>query len=94
MTAGRWRIEQCRARDCGADIVFATTAKGGRMPVDAAPVAGGQWRLVDDGGIEPLAVHAAKDPEVLAASQAGTPLPLHTSHFATCSRASSFRRPR
>jgi len=81
----RWRIEQCSARDCGADIVFATNpGTGSRMPVDAAPVHDGQWRLADEGGVEPFAEFAARDPEVVAASQAGMPIPLHKSHFATC----------
>jgi len=31
----RWRIEQCSARECGADIVFATNpGTGSRMPID------------------------------------------------------------
>jgi len=91
----RWRIEQCSARDCGADIVFATNpGTGSRMPVDAAPVHDGQWRLVDEGGIEPVAVFAARDPEVVAARQAGMPIPLHKSHFATCTTPKRFRRPR
>lgn len=90
----RWRIEQCKARDCDADIVFARTHSGSRMPVDATPSPGGEWRLDDLGYIEPVAVYAAKNPEVLAASQAGTPIPLHTSHFATCPAAKRFRRPR
>lgn len=75
-------------RSCGADIVWAVTAAGKRMPVDAEPVPEGNVALVDLASGE---IHATVlgEGEALLAEE-----PLHLSHFATCVFADQHRRPR
>ncbi len=75
-------------RTCQADVVWAVTAAGKRMPVDAEPVPEGNVALVElDGG----QVHAT----VLAEGEALlTDEPLYLSHFVTCPDADTHRRPR
>lgn len=71
---------------CGAAVIWATTDKGGRMPVDPEPLAtGGNVDLRDIGRDEPLAV-------VLSVSKQFGRYWLHTSHFATCPHAARHRR--
>lgn len=70
-------------RSCGALVVWAVTATGRRMPVDAMPTPGGN--IILRGGPTPLATVACKD---------AVPGPAHTSHFATCPQAVSWRKPR
>ena len=65
-----------RCRSCQAPIEWATSVKGKRMPLDAAPVKGGNITLTEDG----VAV-------VVAAGDGN-----RVSHFATCSAAARHRR--
>jgi len=37
MTALRYPVSQCRDAECGADIIWAITKAGKRMPVDKVP---------------------------------------------------------
>lgn len=67
-------------RSCGAEIVWAITTSGKRMPIDAAPVPNGNVTLRDDGGDAPTAL----------VGKGGT----HVSHYATCSEAKQWRKPR
>lgn len=88
---GRWPIVACASRSCGAPIVWARTKSGSRMPIDAQPVPGGQWRLLDQGGPDPVLSYAPSDP---VAQAAGADIALYDSHFATCTQAAQFRRNR
>lgn len=74
-------------RSCGAPVIWAVTASGKRMPVDAEPVEGGNVRLDDVGLPDPQAVVFGG----FSADHADT---LHKSHFATCVNAAQHRRPR
>lgn len=71
-----------RCRSCNAEIVWAITENGKRMPFDAEPAERptGLFKLVNDG------------PDVLARSVAGEPV--YLSHFVTCPNADEHRRPR
>ena len=71
-------------RSCLEPIVWATTAEGNKMPLDAEPHEEGNVRLLEDGTCEvvgPL--------ETLIA--AGEGVRLHRSHFATCPEAAHWR---
>lgn len=63
-------------RSCGAEIIWAWTSAGRRMPVDAKP----EIRIVLRPGDPPS-----------AGPRAGT-IATHTSHFATCPDAGRWRR--
>lgn len=77
-------MEAATCRSCGASIVWAATAKGRRMPIDFAPVAGGNIDL-DLSVVPPLAhVLAKTELEHLAG-------PAYVSHFATCPNATAHR---
>ena len=76
----------CRA--CHAEIWWAETEQGKRMPVDADPSPDGNVAVVREG--------AGEAPPVVRVLPAGD-LPLnlvvlYTSHFATCPNASQHRR--
>lgn len=70
-------------RSCGAEIIWALTDSGKRMPVDAEPVEGGNLRLIPDGDVVRV--------EVVMGG--GAPLQ-HRPHFATCPEADIWRRGR
>ena len=72
-----------RCRSCDAEIVWAITSAGRRMPVDAAVDDGGNLVLVPDGD----------DPLVLVVGADDT-RPRHRPHFATCPDADDWRRNR
>lgn len=82
-----WQTSQCRS--CRADVIWASTVNGRRMPVDATPNPDGNVVLVDQGVTEPplaIVVHTERE-------QAETPADaLHTSHFQTCPHAAKHRR--
>lgn len=79
-------------RSCPAEIVWArTTGSSGKlMPIDAAPVDGGNV-LVDFSHDPPLATVVGKRTQP---SLFGDDGPRYTSHFATCPNADSHRRTR
>lgn len=70
---------------CGAPILWARTAKGKQMPIDAEPTADGNVLLHPGGRLAvvngPL--------EVLRLRAVGTAL--HLSHFVTCPNAAEHR---
>jgi hypothetical protein len=68
---------------CGASIIWAETAKGKRMPVDARPSEGGNILLEQRPGLAPLV-------DVRSGVVEGG----RFSHFATCPQASKHRRPK
>ena len=69
-------------RSCGADVHWAITTGGKRMPVDAEPTPNGNLLLEKDdtGGW------------IVWPANTGADLPLHTSHFASCPNASHHRK--
>jgi hypothetical protein len=78
-------------RSCGAEIVWAITGSGKRMPVDADPTPDGNLILTDD---PPHAVMLVQGQDSLFAAGAGGDSPRYTSHFATCEFADQHRRTR
>lgn len=80
-----WTRTPCRS--CGAPVIWARHQLTGReMPIDAEPVTGGTITI---------------EPDMFGAPSywiaAGTPPPgaeRHTSHFATCPNAGSWRKAR
>lgn len=75
---------------CPAEIVWAHTASGKRMPFDVRASTDGQWELAPDGQTL-LAIHLR--PEFLAKRIAEGEL-FYTPHFATCPQAAKYRRSR
>lgn len=73
-----------RCRTCNAEIVWALTTNGRRIPLDVSPASNGNVALKPDGTCE---VYSAAQ---LASAQPRTPLRL--SHFATCPDAHQHRR--
>lgn len=75
-----------RCRSCGAPILWATTASGRKMPVDAEPVADGTLVLRERDGEVFVVVAANAESNVVG--------PRHRAHFATCPDAESWRQRR
>lgn len=67
---------------CAAPVIFATTANGDSMTLDAAPYLGGNVRLIDGWRAEVVGPLEAMDVE------------LYGSHFARCPQAKEWRRRR
>lgn len=67
-----------RCRSCSAEITWAVTAKGRRIPLDAVPTSNGTL-LLRNGKAE-SAVGAEPDE------------PRYTAHFATCPNAAQHRK--
>ncbi|HKQ57981.1 MAG TPA: hypothetical protein VJY35_08940 [Candidatus Eisenbacteria bacterium] len=67
------RIVKCQG--CGADIFFAITPNGARMPLDAKPVPGLYNLLQPDASGQDRCAFAGKG---------------YTSHFTTCPKARDF----
>lgn len=76
-------------RSCGAEIFWAETAGGKRMPVDADPVPDGNVIVEDRPGDGLRAT--VLEPGALMLDDPG--LPRYVSHFATCPNASQHRHP-
>lgn len=75
-------------RSCSAEIFWAQTVKGKRIPVDAAPAEDGNVELIGrdlDSGLPLAAVHPPGQDIVMAAER-------FRSHFATCPNAAAHRR--
>jgi hypothetical protein len=68
-------------RSCGAEIVWAETPKGRRMPVDAHPYPNGNLRLDN---MEGRIVATVRKPEPGQRR--------YRPHFATCPQSSDWRR--
>lgn len=79
-----WPTSTCDG--CGAPIIWATTVRGEKMPVDAGPAPDGNVVLRMVGG-RPHA-EVVSNPARLFGKTA------RKSHFATCPKAGTFRRPR
>jgi hypothetical protein len=78
-------------RSCGAGIVWAVTAKGKRMPVDAEPHPDGNVTTVPNGAGRGTLLALVHPPgqQPLDADE-----PRYRSHFATCPQAAAHRHPR
>lgn len=72
-----------RCRSCDAAIIWARTAGGRAMPVDAEPSVDGNLILVGD-----VAEHVSADQQS-ALFDGGD---RYTSHFSTCPQAKSWRK--
>ncbi len=84
------KISRCSPRGaspgCGAEIIWAISTRGNKIPMDAKPNPIGRFILEDDGeGNEPRAIYVG-DRQDLAAGA------LYTSHFATCPYAKDYRK--
>lgn len=80
-------MKAARCSSCNGRIVWALTSTGRRMPVDLAPVEGGNVLLVEQaGGLPPRA-------EVLGkADRPAEGVLTYLSHFSTCPEAGAHRR--
>jgi hypothetical protein len=80
-------------RSCGAEIVWAVTTEGRRMPVDAQPVDGGNLLLTPADHRRP-----AGEPTATVVGKRAQPTlfgddgPRYVSHFVTCPDAARHRR--
>lgn len=80
-------LEQCRT--CRAQIQLAVTVNGKTMPVDAFPDPQlGNISLYPEGG----KMRAVVVPKAKLAAMRAAKVQLHTSHFATCPNANSWRK--
>jgi hypothetical protein len=70
-------VSACKS--CGAEVLWARTRKGRRMPLDAEPSPDGNIRLAD--GVA----------EVVGEDQRGGNEDLFLSHFVTCPQAAQHR---
>lgn len=68
---------------CRANIIWATTPAGRRIPLDPEPLASGVFQLNADGSCEVLTAEARAE---------GEPVPLYRSHFASCTFADAHRK--
>jgi hypothetical protein len=81
-------VSACRS--CGAEIWWAETVMGRRMPVDADPVPDGNVVVVREGvGQAPPVVEVGHPATLMPADR-----PRYQSHFATCPQASQHRKGR
>lgn len=89
-------------RGCGAEIVWAVTAKGARIPLDAEPVKRAVLEIDDGGGVDAFHLLPAlapvlrapeeyvvpgRDEPTIRASIVDTFMP----HHATCPKADQFK---
>lgn len=70
-------------KGCGEPVIWTVTDRGARAPMDAEPSSEGTFSLREEGS-DVIATYVRK----------GSHPELHTSHFATCADAASFRRKR
>lgn len=76
-------------RSCGAAIVWAKTTNGKAMPVDLMPTDDGNIVLLDDGN-----ERGEQTALVVKSGEEHPSVERHKSHFATCPKAASHRKPR
>ena len=75
-------------RSCGAEIIWARTERGKRMPMDAAPVS----NHAQSGVFVLREMENPDGPLVIAAWGLENTEPHYISHFATCPQNDSWRR--
>lgn len=89
--------DECRS--CHAEIIWAHTAAGRRMPVDAKPLDreppndGGVFVLLRTNGEAPLALPLVGLTALSLESATRAKVPLFVSHFSTCPNADEWRKP-
>lgn len=71
-------MEKGKCRGCGADILWATTESGSKIPLDTKPEK--RFRPMTRGAITPHEIAVLVD--------------TYQSHFATCPKAGDFRKPK
>ena len=80
-------------KTCRAEIRWAVTVNGKKIPIDAAPAAGGNITLSERAKQAPIAVMLdAQGNAPLPALQPSAEAPRYTSHFATCPDAENYRK--
>jgi hypothetical protein len=81
-------VSTCRS--CVAEIIWARTEHGNRMPLDADPIADA---IAETRGLFVLRDHGSQEgPLAIAAWGLEGTEPHYRSHFATCPNAASHRR--
>ncbi len=75
-------------RSCGAEIFWAITKTSKRMPIDAVPTRDGNVEILRNGDATPWAIVHAEPAGMFDAWAERA----HTSHFATCPEADSWRK--
>lgn len=84
------RPDVTNCRECDAPMMWVKTRSGKNMPLDADPTDGGDFYLTQDPDTGVWEGHHRKGyPGKLPED-----VELFTSHFATCTNASRFRKPR
>lgn len=79
-------------KSCSAEIRWAVTVNGKKIPIDWAPVANGNITLSEREGLPPIAVMVtAQGDAFLPALQPSAEAPRYVSHFATCPAAAAYR---
>lgn len=80
-----------RCRSCGAPVIWTVTHKGKWMPVDAAPVEGGNIRLRSEAdGDRVIAEYPGREhPGLFDDADRAR----YVSHFATCPESDDWRKP-
>jgi len=81
-------FETKRCGSCGMSVIWTTTHRGKRMPVDAEPAENGNVRLRQDGE-RVIAEYPGREHPDLFEDDGKR----HLSHFVTCPQAESWRRP-
>lgn len=76
-----------RCSSCDAQIVWTTTERGSKMPVDATPTDDGTVAVWVEGPVVRSSVISRLAPHLIKGTR-------HKSHFATCPQAAQHRRAR
>lgn len=72
-----------RCRSCGAEVIWTTTVRGQKHPLDAVPVLDGPWVIrPSESGDRLVQWSEVQDPSE----------PRYTSHFATCRDSKEWSR--
>ena len=74
-------------KGCGAEILWATTINGKKIPLDPEPDPLRGAVFYD--GVQAIVLRAAARKEALAEGE-----PLYTAHWSTCARAAHYRKGR
>lgn len=85
-----WEFSRCRS--CGAEIIWAITSNGKKMPVDVAVNPNGNIQLVAQSLEQSIYEPPFANVIHHVADIAGIEDQLHMSHFVTCPKATEWRR--
>lgn len=82
-------VKHCRS--CGAEVIWAVTANGKRMPVDATPREDGNIMLTEYPDGHPTAEYVS--PTLFEEFDQEAPEPRrYVSHFASCAQSKQWRK--